>query len=1236
MISIKSYGVSKGSTRTSVSIGGGSVTYNYGSTSTTATEAEYATTAGYADEAAYAEKAGYATEAGNAATADYATSAGNAVHANIADEISDDSELYERFLRKDVDDEAAGVITLDEGFVAGADKSKSIDGSGNAVLASVLADSLGVDGKSALSDDVTVGADVGSSKFDEDTQVGFKFVGSDSYRKYKLFVHNLEVWGKAIFHELEIRKISYVGGDYVFSAAGSTIFKTETVDGGIKCWLLADDGTTATQNTWQVYDQALCQTFDVDEGVYEDVANRYYWRLVTAVSEETSCIYDSDGNELYDGQKFHWIMLADNANTNYYDTSSEDLPAANDIIVQLGHQPLESEPTYERSGALMITTSGEEAGFIVYNGIYTFSLDGCVTMKAYPSAVSIQSNVFSWISGGVEKPVSVNWGEWQEGTTYPYYATVTHNGSTWLCVNTEGTAEEPTEDSDDWLCMTSAATSTLDMTFSAASVLHKYADEDTKTVTVTVYEGSVALTCDASSTVGAWRFGDITVPDGMTYEAADGALTLTMAADTTIEGDISVSVVAWRSDGTSSETLTKTLPVSTVADGADGSDGSDGTSPVILTATPSDVVLKYGVTREIQLRLFDGSTEIEPGTVPTYDDSGLTSVIDPLFAITDYDIPDGCFVLSGVGDGLVSIFKTTTDDISGTFDVTVRYYTDVVTYTEHTISIGYTTAEDGEAAEAGYAAVTVTPSISSFVHSYGYEETVNVAFTVYEGVTELFFDATGTASCWRITGSLLDENVDGTLSQTFEADEATEASYKVVIRVYRSDGTYQDFTLYITATTVYDAQAAWSVQVSPAVIAIETDDTGALPTLGLNGEATALITVYRGNSAATITAAAYKAMTECTSGISINDDGTATAYLKDIDDGDTYTYYTGETDSVGNRVTAEYIAPTGAGSFAYTITAEDNGATWSAVVEVAFTVSVTKLVASIWASNSQIWLGVDNVTDGLEATGISIEDKAITVTADNFKVQDNSGEEHVSVTEDGGITFTGDSFKVQDEDGTERIATTAGGEIALSGEDSEGTVSMSLTGKGLVLTHASGAQIMLTFSAGVPIVKAYDSSGELVGDLHLASSDSGSDSTANTYYFVVSSCSFVHKSSKNSSSDASTASIAADSGVATASTSTDPTATYTHTYTVTAVLYVLNNGTATIASSDITVTAEVGNTAATLSASSASVASGASAKFTYTGTVTLTTTSSVNPHSSGFLSARYASEDVANAFITIT
>ena len=127
------------------------------------------------------------------------------------------------------------------------------------------------------------------------------------------------------------------------------------------------------------------------------------------------------------------------------------------------------------------------------------------------------------------------------------------------------TEEEAVTDTSNWVKI--SCLGSLSMELSAASVLHTYASEETKTITVGVSEGSEELDYSETQTDGSWRFGDITVPDGMTYEAADGALTLTMAADTTIEGDISVSVVAWRSSGASSETLTKTLPVSTVSDG---------------------------------------------------------------------------------------------------------------------------------------------------------------------------------------------------------------------------------------------------------------------------------------------------------------------------------------------------------------------------------------------------------------------------------------------------------------------------------------------------------------------------------------------------------------------------------------------------------------------------------------------------------------------------------------------
>ena len=71
--------------------------------------------------AAYSDRSGvadYAVEAGRATYAETASSANYATHAGIADELAPGSVMYDRFLRKDIDDTAHGVITLEEGFDA--------------------------------------------------------------------------------------------------------------------------------------------------------------------------------------------------------------------------------------------------------------------------------------------------------------------------------------------------------------------------------------------------------------------------------------------------------------------------------------------------------------------------------------------------------------------------------------------------------------------------------------------------------------------------------------------------------------------------------------------------------------------------------------------------------------------------------------------------------------------------------------------------------------------------------------------------------------------------------------------------------------------------------------------------------------------------------------------------------------------------------------------------------------
>jgi len=118
----------------------------------------------------------------------------------------------------------------------------------------------------------------------------------------RLEVDELFVRIKAFFASLEIREMSYVGGNYVFSAAGSKIYYVEWLDangnivsktGGaissvykFRCYLYSDNGTTATINKWAVDDQVMCRTFNIDAGVHQNVSNKYYWRRATGVGQE--------------------------------------------------------------------------------------------------------------------------------------------------------------------------------------------------------------------------------------------------------------------------------------------------------------------------------------------------------------------------------------------------------------------------------------------------------------------------------------------------------------------------------------------------------------------------------------------------------------------------------------------------------------------------------------------------------------------------------------------------------------------------------------------------------------------------------------------------------------------------------------------------------------------------------------------------------------------------------------
>lgn len=357
----------------------------------------------------------------------------NSFNASITDKM---------YLSKLNDDTAKGTITwekvqrLIQGFFLGHTNEFSIDGSGNAILSSVLVNLLK------------------SLDFNEAEQSGFA-IKQRSDGKFQMLLTDLIVWGKAIFNTLLIRELSYVGGNIVLSPAAGKIsyikeVYSETTNEMIawKCYLLADDGTTATINSFKVEDQVRCKTFNIAPGVYENVSNRDYWRLVTKVSTENEAITDDEGHELYDGKKFAWIQIAkDNC------MEGSDAPAVGDTIVLMGNRSDKS-----RQHLLMMETEGDSAPtFTMYRGINSYSLKGKSIFDVGFNGINIVSKYYHITTVDGEKiwtPIYL--GDWKEGTEYSYYDEVTWLGTRWLCISPEGqtTTDEPSEDSPYWKATT--------------------------------------------------------------------------------------------------------------------------------------------------------------------------------------------------------------------------------------------------------------------------------------------------------------------------------------------------------------------------------------------------------------------------------------------------------------------------------------------------------------------------------------------------------------------------------------------------------------------------------------------------------------------------------------------------------------------------------------------------------------------------------------------------------------
>lgn len=155
---------------------------------------------------------------------------------------------------------------------------------------------------------------------------------------------------KAIFETLEIAHIRSIGGKLTITPGGSIdISFVEELDNSYRCYFKQKEDAQGADCRFVVGDDAICQSFNISNGSHQNASNKYYWRAVTAVSNDGSYIE---------------LSKKDCA-------SGSDIPEVGDTICQLG-----SDDVTRRSAIILSTVDTFSPNITLYDGVTDFTLAG--------------------------------------------------------------------------------------------------------------------------------------------------------------------------------------------------------------------------------------------------------------------------------------------------------------------------------------------------------------------------------------------------------------------------------------------------------------------------------------------------------------------------------------------------------------------------------------------------------------------------------------------------------------------------------------------------------------------------------------------------------------------------------------------------------------------------------------------------------------------------------------------
>ena len=318
------------------------------------------------------------------------------------------------FIRKDIEDSAKEYIIFKKGIGIGSQY--TIDRNGNGTLYKVsledvlqlgeyiknisgglisstgvsqlialqILSNLSVSGNSSIFGNLDLGGNITTKGYIKSETFSTGALGSgfilgkneltgDTYFE----IDRMLVRKSATFIELIIQKLQHVGGQIILTPASmkcDSVAEIRDEAGEItayRCFLNSSDGNTSVENQFVVGDFARAQTFNVKEGVNENVKNTYYWRLVTGVGDDYIDLSKTDCD------------------------AGSTVPAAGDEIVQLGNRN-----DAARQAAIILAAYGNDAPYIkMYRGINSYKLDGKEFASFSRKEVNIIADVFKWSSG---------------------------------------------------------------------------------------------------------------------------------------------------------------------------------------------------------------------------------------------------------------------------------------------------------------------------------------------------------------------------------------------------------------------------------------------------------------------------------------------------------------------------------------------------------------------------------------------------------------------------------------------------------------------------------------------------------------------------------------------------------------------------------------------------------------------------------------------------------------------